>query len=112
MDQSELEDRYFNENEIFYDIRRRNQSVLNNAQAPKEAGEENKTLKVKVEEPKEEKVEAIEVKEELTQTDIMKLYRDMKKSNPKLSFQEFCMMVANGDISVSKEANTHGKTTK
>ena len=109
MDQSALEDRYFNENDIFYDIRKRNQAIIAKQKAKQSGREAKEFAGLKVAEEQEAKEESKEVKEELSQTEILKLYRELKKTNPKLSFQEFCVMVANGDISISKEATSHGK---
>ena len=54
------------------------------------------------EEPKEEK-EAKKKASNLTQTEIMKVYRNLKKKDPKLSFQDFCLMIANGKINLEEE---------
>ena len=88
MDQSELEDRLFNENACFYDIRKRNKALLekNNSELSKGSDSivEDRT----------------ESKEELSEEDILKLYEESKKQNPSLTFQDFCVMIANGDISL------------
>ena len=109
MDQSDLEDQFFDENGLFYDIKKRNELIFKAAEAndnngfkgikAEEAKEEAK------EEKKEEKAEEASEQKELTQTEIMKAYRELKKTNPKLSFQEFCIMIANGYVAVDKEGN-------
>ena len=89
MDQSELEDRFFNENAAFYDIRKRNKILL----------EKNKEELVNDTSALEENKE--ETKEELSTEEILKLYEEYKKKDPSLSFQDFCILIANGDISVT-----------
>ena len=89
IDQSELEDRFFNEKAAFYDIRKRNKSLLEkkNGEIAKESA------------PLHEEKE--EVKEELDTNEILKLYEEAKKENPSLSFQDFCVMIAKGEISIT-----------
>ncbi len=152
MDQSELEDHYFNENAIFYDIKKRNNALiqksnenndqkgfsgLNVKEETKEEPQRNATpgmtndtvdnqveetkeeplkdttqdmtndvVDTKVEEKKEKPVKKERTKKKsssLTQTEIMNVYRNLKKKNSKLSFQEFCMMIASGEISLEEE---------
>ena len=172
MDQSDLEDHFFNENAVFYDIRKRNNALMQkNKEANEQAGfaglkvneeknvsTDNNKVEVKQEEVKQENVEATltnepvsqvettaisepEVKEEnvddieivekkpktpkakkaskpkakrarkksnkVTQAEIMQAYRDLRKANKKLSFQDFCVMVANGEVSLDEEAKAN-----
>lgn len=106
MDQSDLEDQFFDENGLFYDIKKRNALIFKAAEANDNKGFKGIKAEEAKEEVKEEKAEeASEEKEqkELTQTEIMKAYRELKKTNSKLSFQEFCIMIANGYVAVDKE---------
>ncbi len=109
MDQSELEDHFFNENAVFYDIKKRNEALIKKANESKEQKGFSE-LKVK-EEPKDEvKEEAKKPKgNQLSQTEIMKIFRELKKKNPDLTFQDFCIMLANGEISLDEEAMENDK---
>ncbi|MBQ9448864.1 MAG: type IV secretory system conjugative DNA transfer family protein [Acholeplasmatales bacterium] len=144
MDQSDLEDQFFNENAIFYDIKKRNNALMQKAQEANEqqgfAGlkvnegpqpgmapaaevkeetpatenvEETKVVeKPKKAAPKKTKAEPKATKEKktatkaskknkyqnLTQAELTKLYKEYKKNNPDVSFIDFCVMLANGEI--------------
>ena len=104
MDQSDLEEHFFNENEVFYDIKKRNTALLKRVEEKnKNSGELKKV--------QEETKKAEEVKEdiqELDQSDIMAIFEELKKSNPNLTFQEFCSMVVRGEISIKKEDLANG----
>ena len=91
MDQSELEGRLFNEKDIFYDIRIRNDKVLEKS-APKE--------KAKV---TEEKKETSSELDSLTQAEIMEYFMQYQQSNPGLTLKEFIKMVESGKIVLGKE---------
>ena len=99
MDQSELEDRFFDEKSVFYDIKLRNSRLMSKAQ-------EKKNEELAKDEQKESK-EKNKV-EELNQDEILKIYNELKKNNSNLSFAEFCMMIATGEISVTKEGLIDG----
>lgn len=118
MDQSDLEDQFFDENGVFYDISKRNEALMkksNEAQggkefagmkAKEEAQAETEAPTVGInEEAKEAEAQEEAKGKEMSQTDIMKFYRELKKKDPKLSFQDFCIMIANGKISINKEEN-------
>ncbi len=118
MDQSDLEDQFFDENGVFYDISKRNEALMkksNEAQggkefagmkAKEEAQAETAAPTVGInEEAKEAEAQEEAKGKEMSQTDIMKSYRELKKKDPKLSFQDFCIMIANGKISINKEEN-------
>ena len=118
MDQSDLEDQFFDENGVFYDISKRNEALMkksNEAQggkefagmkAKEEAQAETEAPTVGInEEAKEAEAQEEAKGKEMSQTDIMKSYRELKKKDPKLSFQDFCIMIANGKISINKEEN-------
>jgi type IV secretion system protein VirD4 len=94
MDQSELEDRFFNESAAFYDIRKRNKKILENNKA--EVSKDNAFR----DQEKTKKEEVNTDKEELSTEEILKLYEEAKKENSSLSFQDFCIMIASGKISI------------
>jgi len=156
MDQSDLEDQFFNENAIFYDIKKRNNALLQKTQesndqqgfaglkvnegpqpgmtqeaevkeetsvneeetkqkeekpkkaAPKKTKEEKpkkaapKKTKEAPKATKEKKTTKTSKKKnkynDLTQAELTKLYKIYKKNNPDISFIEFCVMLANGEI--------------
>ena len=148
MDQSDLEDNYFNENTIFYDIKKRNNAVIQKANeannqaefaginvndGPQPGMSQDSTVeeaKSEVEETAketevtEETVEKEETKEKATtkvaktkkatsskasktkktnsqsQADILKAYEECKEKDPDLTFQDFCVMIANGKITI------------
>lgn len=92
MDNSQLEERTFNERDIFYDVRLRNKRVL---------------------EKKEEKTEEVSKKksssgkkkdnlENLSQTEILALFMEYQKENPGLTLKDFVAMVEDGKISLGK----------
>ena len=139
MDQSDLEDQFFNENAIFYDIKKRNNALIqksqeNNNQAgfagikvnegpqpgmtqealvkeetteahetkveeePKDkATKEKKTTKA-TKEKKTTKASKKNKYKDLTQEELTKLYEEYKKNNPDVSFIDFCVMLATGEI--------------
>ena len=110
MDQSDLEDNFFDENAIFYDIKKRNSALMKKVNEAKENGgfsalkPKEETKEEVKEETKEEKIKEIKKKNtKLSQTEILKIFKELKKTNPSLSFQDFCIMVANGEISLEKE---------
>ena len=108
MEQYDLEERYFNEKEIYYNIKKRNKRVLDKDEAHDMAEDAKYMTPTDVEEDKEN----LETNnDEIGKEDIFQLYEELKKDNPNLSFQGFCQMVANGEISLDKEAS-HGKKTK
>lgn len=92
MDQSELEDRTFNEKEIFYDIRIRNKEVLEKLSAKQKAKEEV-----------EEKKEAANDLHSLTQAEILEYFMQYQQDNPGLTLKEFIEMVESGKIVIGKE---------
>ena len=92
MDQSELEDRMFNEQAIFYDIRIRNKGVLEQA-----------STKQKSKEDVEEKKEANSELGSLTQAEIMEYFMQYQQENPNLTLKEFIKMVESGKIVIGKE---------
>ena len=92
MDQSELEDRTFNEKEIFYDIRIRNKEVL-----------EKQTAKQKAKEDVEEKKEATNSLSSLTQAEILEYFMQCQHDNPGITLKEFIEMVESGKIVIGKE---------
>ena len=92
MDQSDLEDRTFNEKEIFYDIRIRNKEVIERAQAKQKAKEEAQ-----------EKKEAASELDTLTQAEILDLFMKYQHDNPGLTLKDFIAMVESGEISIGKD---------
>ena len=92
IDQSELDDRTFNEKEIFYDIRIRNKEVL-----------EKQTAKQKAKEDVEEKKEATNSLSSLTQAEILEYFMQCQHDNPGITLKEFIEMVESGKIVIGKE---------
>ena len=109
--QSDLQDRYFNEKDIFYDIRVRNKNLVEAAQKKKagssmkaelaESIKEETAVKEDPEEIKDEK--PMEEVKEMSQDEILKIYDEMKAANPDMTFREFCLKVANGEIGFHNE---------
>ena len=95
MDNSELEERSFDENEIFYDVRIRNQKVFEKQNKAKEAKKEEKEVKQK-EHKKKEKV---------AQADLLQSFIEHQKENPNLTLKEFMAMVEKGKITIEKESD-------
>ena len=93
MDQSELEDRFFNEQEAFYDIRLRNREVLEKAEDKKEPEKENKKKSSK----------KGNVLDNYTQAELLEEFLKYQQSNPGMTFKEFCERVAKGDIEITRE---------
>ena len=93
MDQSELEDRLFNEQEAFYDIRMRNKELLEKA--------EEKTVE---KETKKKTTKKGSVLESFTQAELLEEFLKYQQSNPGMTFKEFCERVAKGDIEITREA--------
>lgn len=97
MDQSDLEGRYFDEKAVFYDIRKRNHMLLNKANEANISGKEN----AKLEEEK-KNISAQDKKQELSQEELLNLFNELKEKNPELSFTDFCLMIAKGEIEIMK----------
>ncbi len=96
MDRSDIEERYFNENDIFYDVRVRNSSI-----GSVEATEAGKKVGTNEEKASDD--------ENITQSDILAEYEKQKQKDPTLTFQGFCQKVATGDIVVEKEVKNNDK---
>ena len=94
MDQSELEDRLFNEQEAFYDIRMRNDEVL-------KKDEDKAAKKENVKKAKTKKASALET---FTQAELLEEFLKYQQTNPGMTFKEFCERVAKGDIEITREA--------
>ena len=93
MDQSELEERSFNEKEVFYDVRERNKKLLDKkTPAAAEAKEE------KEEEKKESPLAS------LTQAEILQLFLEHQQSNPGLTLKDFIGMIEDGKIPLGKDS--------
>ena len=39
----------------------------------------------------------------------MNVYRNLKKSNPDLAFEDFCLMIAKGEVTLDKEDDDNEK---
>ena len=90
MDQSELEERGFNEREVFYDVRQRNKRVL----------EKKEAAATKVEEKKDKKKEELA---QLTQAELLQLFLDYQQSHPGITLKDFIAMVEDGKIEIGKD---------
>ncbi len=90
MDSSELQDRLFNEAEIFYNIRIRNNRVLekkNDApvkEAPKKGGKK------------------VNKASDLTEAEILELFTEYQAEHPDITIKEFREMLKNGEIDLGK----------
>ena len=112
MDNSELKDRYFNENEVFYDIRVRNKALI---EANSQKGAAIKTEKpalqqeteLKEEDLVEENGEAQE--KDVSQDEIMRLFDECRKNDPSITFMQFCQKVASGEIIIGNEVAKNDK---
>ena len=90
MDSSELEERSFNEKEVFYDIRQRNNRVLEAKEEPgrvkgEEVGEHKKPL------------------DDFTPEQILEQFLKYQQVNPNLTLKEFTALVNKGEIHIEKE---------
>ena len=94
MDNSELEERSFDESEIFYDVRIRNEKVLENKNVAKEIKKDEKEVKNKEKNKK----------GTLSQTDLLQLFLEYQKENPGLTLKEFMEMVEEGKIDVERKS--------
>ena len=122
MDNSGLADRFFNENEVFYDIRIRNKALFD---AQNKKGSAIKTEKpalqqetevtaedvkevseevAAAEQVKEEETEEIKVSaQDVTHDDIIRAFEEAKLEDPDLTFFKFCTKVAMGEIVIGNE---------
>ena len=98
MDQSELEDRLFDEREAFYDIRMRNEEAL------EKKGSGTKKEQVEEKETKKKKTKKGSILENFTQAELLEEFLKYQQTNPGMTFKEFCERVAKGDIEITKEA--------
>ena len=89
MDNSELEERSFNEQEIFYDIRVRNKRVLEQKPDKEVSNEEKKDKKTGL--------------ENLTQAEILELFMEYQHDNPNITLKEFTALLMEGKITIGKE---------
>ena len=91
MDSSELEERSFNEREVFYDIRQRN----------------NRVLEAKSEKALDKKGEEVEEKKRpldgLSPEEILEQFLKYQQVNPNLTLREFTALVNSGSIRLEKE---------
>ena len=94
MDNSALEERSFDESEIFYDVRIRNEKVLENKNVAKDIKKDEKEVKNKEKNKK----------GTLSQTDILQLFLEYQKENPGLTLKEFMEMVEDGKIDVERKS--------
>ena len=90
MDNSELDDRGFDEREVFYDIRERNKRVLESKKPAKEAEAE------KAEEKKNEL-------DNLTQAEILQYFMEYQASHAGITLKDFIEMVTDGKITLGKD---------
>ena len=95
MDNSDLEERSFDEREIFYDVRIRNQKVLEKPSASKEVKEEKKEVKRKVNKKPEKP----------SQADLLESFLEHQKDNPSLTLKEFMAMVEDGKIVIERKGD-------
>ncbi len=122
MDSSELSDRLFNENEVFYDITLRNAALFNardnkGASVKAEKTSLDKATEATYEEAAEEITEEAEIKggenetssQDVTKDDILRVYEEAKLKNPELTFLDFCKKVAFGEIIIESKVMNNEK---
>ena len=102
MDQSDISDRYFNESEVFYDIRVRNAAHNNPAGGAVQKDDQEVTSSM------EETTTQTPVEGETT-TEILATYELMRAKEPSLTFVIFCQKVASGEIVVGNEVENNAK---
>ena len=95
MDNSDLEERSFDERDIFYDVRIRNQKVLEKQNGGNEAEKEEKEANEK-ENDKPEKP---------SQVDLLQSFLEHQKENPNLTLKEFIAMVEDGKIVIERKGD-------
>ena len=95
METDELEERSFNEKELFYDIRLRNDRVLKKNEGAAAVEQ------TKQEEKKEEKKQG--ALDGLTQAELLQLFIDAQKDHPGLTLEQFMEMAEKGEITPRKE---------
>ena len=96
METDELEERSFNEKELFYDIRLRNDRVLKKNEGAA-AVEQTKQEEKKKEEKKQGVLDG------LTQAELLQLFIDAQKDHPGLTLEQFMEMAEKGEITPRKE---------
>jgi len=89
MDQSELEDRLFDEQKAFYDIRIRNREVL------EKTSEGNKK-------EKEATTQKGSILDNYTQAELLSEFLAYQQNDPNITFKDFCSLVAKGKIELGK----------
>lgn len=97
MDQSDLEDRFFDENKIFYDIRVRNEKLMNAAELHKEgqsltADEKQETAEQEAEEKKKQEKDAgnaAEIPLSPEEEELLGVFRTWKQENPESDQRAF-----------------------
>ena len=112
-----LQDRYFNENDIFYDIRVRNKKLVDSVQQKKSGTPITTELAESIKEETKVKAEAEDIIEDkpaeenkdTSQDQILRIYDACKAKNPDLSFKDFCLMVATGEVGLYLEEVDHEK---
>ena len=102
MDRSDVSDRYFNESEVFYDIRVRNAAYNNPAGGAVQKDNQEVTSSM------EETTTQTPVEGETT-TEILAIYELMRAKDPSLTFVTFCQKVASGEIVVGNEVENNAK---
>ncbi len=95
MDQSDLDERSFDEKNAFYDIRFRNKRVLEKNSGPA-------ATQQKVEEKTDEKKVDIN---ELDYATLLQLFVEFQKTHPGITIKDFVAMVEDGSIPLRKEPN-------
>ena len=89
MDNSALEERMFSEAEVFYDIRIRNNRVL-------QQDSEKTAEKTSKKSDKEKETDS------LTQVELLQMFMEYQQSHPDINLKDFLEMVKSGDIDVGK----------
>ena len=95
MDNSALEERSFDEGEIFYDVRIRNQKVFDKQKGGKEASKEEKEVKQK----------ANKKQEKPAQADLLQSFLEHQKDHPNLTLKEFIAMVEDGKVVIERKSD-------
>ncbi|MDY6367703.1 MAG: type IV secretory system conjugative DNA transfer family protein [Clostridia bacterium] len=103
---SDLREKYFNESEVFYDVRIRNKAIQDANGNKGSQLKKNKPALQKETEATNEKADTTKSEDasnDIAQDDILRVFENAKLENPKLTFMEFCKKVAMGEIVINGE---------
>ena len=102
MDLSGVQERGFDENAVYYDITKRNSRLSGQKKTAVQKSKAGDALTQQDTEPETKQ-------EDISQEEILKLFKEAQKKDPSLSFVEFCTKIATGEISIPTEVNNGKK---